>query len=52
MFKNLYIQVKVDEIEEDQPNNPYTEVVILQQHNDIVRQIIVIDDTRYDTYGG
>ncbi|KAK3097993.1 hypothetical protein FSP39_015128 [Pinctada imbricata] len=39
-------QVCVDVIGDDQPCNPFTEVLILQHHTDIVRHLLLLDDKR------
>ncbi|XP_069137710.1 WD repeat-containing protein 41-like [Argopecten irradians] len=44
-------KVKVEEIEGDQPLNPFTEVLILQQHSDIIRQLHPVDDKRCVSIG-
>lgn len=36
---------------DDQPQNPYTELQVLKGHNDIVRFMVWIDDTRFASAG-
>ena len=35
------------EIQDDQPRNPYSEISIFQEHKNIIRHIVVIDENRY-----
>ncbi|XP_060080325.1 WD repeat-containing protein 41-like [Ylistrum balloti] len=44
-------KIKVEEIEGDQPLNPFTEVLILQQHSDIIRQLHPLDEKRCVSVG-
>eukprot|EP00048_Salpingoeca_helianthica_P020144 m.5064 g.5064 ORF g.5064 m.5064 type:complete len:457 (+) comp4441_c0_seq2:183-1553(+) len=39
------------EVEENQPRNPYTEIMLLQGHENIVRHIVVLGDERIATAG-
>ncbi|OWF39038.1 WD repeat-containing protein 41 [Mizuhopecten yessoensis] len=45
------MKVKVEEIEGDQILNPFTEVLILQQHSDIIRQLHPVGDKRCVSIG-
>ncbi|BFY97279.1 hypothetical protein BsWGS_00319 [Bradybaena similaris] len=40
-----------EEVEEGQPHNPYTEILILQHHSDIVRLLLRISDRRFVSAG-
>lgn len=45
-------QVIVEELSECQPYNPFTELLFLEQHADIIRLLIKIDSKRYDVCQG
>lgn len=40
-----------EEVEEGQPNNPYTEILLLQHHTDIVRILLRLNDKRFVSAG-
>lgn len=40
-------QVAVSSVETGQPHNPYSELLLLQHHSDIVRLLLKIDDRRF-----
>ncbi len=40
------MKVEVEDVEANQPNNPYTEIQILSHHSDFVRLLTKIDETR------
>ncbi|XP_013095039.2 WD repeat-containing protein 41-like [Biomphalaria glabrata] len=40
-----------EEVEDGQPHNPYTEILVLQYHNDIVRLLLQINDKRFVSAG-
>ncbi|KAH9518358.1 hypothetical protein Btru_016515 [Bulinus truncatus] len=40
-----------EDVEEGQPHNPYTEILILQYHTDIVRLLLRINDKRFVSAG-
>ena len=42
------MQVWASNVEAEQPHNPYSELLLLQHHSDIVRLLLKIDDRRYN----
>ncbi|XP_046545336.1 WD repeat-containing protein 41-like [Haliotis rubra] len=42
---------EVEEITDDQPHNPYSEILVLHQHTDIVRTLLKIDHKRCASAG-
>ncbi|GFS18885.1 WD repeat-containing protein 41 [Elysia marginata] len=45
------IEEPCEEVEEGQPNNPYTEILLLQHHTDIVRILLRLNDKRFVSAG-
>ncbi|XP_005090701.1 WD repeat-containing protein 41 [Aplysia californica] len=40
-----------EEVEDGQPHNPYTEILVLQHHSDIIRILLRINDRRFVSAG-
>ncbi|RUS88624.1 hypothetical protein EGW08_003583, partial [Elysia chlorotica] len=45
------VEEPCEEVEEGQPNNPYTEILLLQHHTDIVRILLRLSDKRFVSAG-
>ncbi|GFO05827.1 WD repeat-containing protein 41 [Plakobranchus ocellatus] len=50
-IKREEVDEPCEEVEEGQPNNPYTEILLLQHHTDIVRILLRISDKRFVSAG-